>query len=107
MIRFSCPACQQHLCTAPAGAGSKIACPSCGQRVQAPAPPCRDASTPSEAETDGPRLARPYYRAPEDNRGLGYVVAAVCGVVGLKVLVVLLPIVVLIAILCIRLSLMR
>jgi hypothetical protein len=107
MIRFSCPTCQQHLSAAPAGAGSKIPCPSCGQRLEVPAPPCRDVSAPPEPETDGRRPARPYPPAPEENRGIGYTIAAVCGVVGLKVLLVLLPFAVLIVILCIRLSLMR
>ena len=41
MIRFACPSCRAGLQVTDKGAGQKIACPNCGQRLQIPAPPPR------------------------------------------------------------------
>lgn len=38
MIRFKCPACQKVLKVLDEGAGRKINCPKCGQRMRTPAP---------------------------------------------------------------------
>ena len=101
MIRFSCPACTQHI--AAAHAGAKIRCPSCGQRLQVP-----ELSSPSPvSRQSSPRFADGPLPPPEPDRTWRYAVLAVFGVVGLKVIVPLLLIVALILIFCIRLSLMR
>lgn len=90
MIRFSCPACNQHFSAAPDAAGRKMACASCGRRVQIPTPP----------ETRRSDLASgPAYQPAPDRTPL-YVTAAVVAVVGLKLLTVL----AIILILCVRLS---
>src|SRR5438105_3921294 len=39
MIRFACPACQKVLTCQDNGAGRKVACPRCGQRLLIPPPP--------------------------------------------------------------------
>jgi DNA-directed RNA polymerase subunit M/transcription elongation factor TFIIS len=39
MIRFTCPTCQALLTRDDAHAGTKVVCPSCGQRLQVPAAP--------------------------------------------------------------------
>jgi DNA-directed RNA polymerase subunit RPC12/RpoP len=39
MIRFMCPTCLKHLKAPDDGAGRKIPCPRCGQRLQVPTPP--------------------------------------------------------------------
>src|SRR5262245_55116251 len=39
MIRFACPRCKAVLERPENVAGSKFACPSCGQRLQVPLPP--------------------------------------------------------------------
>jgi DNA-directed RNA polymerase subunit RPC12/RpoP len=39
MIRFSCPSCQKALKAPEEGAGRKISCPNCGQRLLIPSPP--------------------------------------------------------------------
>ncbi|MCI0457633.1 MAG: LITAF-like zinc ribbon domain-containing protein [Gemmataceae bacterium] len=39
MIRYYCPRCHMGLQSGPETAGSKMACPSCGQRLQVPQPP--------------------------------------------------------------------
>jgi hypothetical protein len=41
MIRFACPACQTVLQSPDPGAGNKVACPKCGQRLQIPGAPAR------------------------------------------------------------------
>jgi hypothetical protein len=41
MIRFACPACQQVFDAPDRGAGRKVSCPSCGQRLQIPNPAAR------------------------------------------------------------------
>src|SRR5262249_17765183 len=38
MIRFRCPSCQKVLKAPESGAGRKVSCPRCGQRVQIPLP---------------------------------------------------------------------
>ena len=95
MIRFSCPVCTQHLSAAEGAGGRKIECPSCRQRLQIPIPP---AATDDEADGSG-RPPVPYTRP---DQGVRYVVAAACGVVGLKVLllvlVVALPVLLIIAV---------
>ncbi|HJT76851.1 MAG TPA: hypothetical protein VJ739_06575 [Gemmataceae bacterium] len=91
MIRFSCPVCQQHLSARDDGAGQKVACAACGQRLEIPTPP----------KNVPPRSAsRPAYRSPPDHK-VSYATMAVIAVIGLKVLAVL----TLLLILCIRLSL--
>ncbi len=91
MIRFSCPVCQQHLSARDDGAGQKVACASCGQRLQIPAP--------SESRP-APAAPWPAYQSPPD-RAPFYATMAVVAVIGLKVLAVL----ALFLILCIRISL--
>ncbi len=39
MIRFACPICKTSLQSRDQDSGTKFACPSCGQRLQVPAPP--------------------------------------------------------------------
>lgn len=39
MIVFSCPGCKNEMQSVDTNAGSKVICPSCGHRLQVPAPP--------------------------------------------------------------------
>jgi len=39
MIAYSCPKCRAFLTAHEVDAGKKLGCPSCGQRLQVPAPP--------------------------------------------------------------------
>src|SRR5262245_60400283 len=97
MIRFSCPVCQQHLSARVGGAGEKIACPCCGQRLQIPTP---------RENRPTPPAGGPAYRPPEDCTPVKYATLAVVTVVGLKILAILAPILILFLILCIRLSIL-
>jgi hypothetical protein len=79
MIRFSCPVCQQHLSARDDGAGQKVSCASCGQRLQIPTTP--------EHRTHPTALLPPYH--PPADRTSIYAMAAVVAVIALKVLPIL------------------
>ena len=90
MIRFACPICKQHYSAAADAAGRKMACASCGRRVEIPASP---GPQPSAA------VPIPAHR-PAADRTPYFVAAAAAAVICLKLLTVL----AIILILCVRLS---
>jgi hypothetical protein len=50
VLAFKCPACKNQIHVAEAKAGGKIACPSCGQRLQVPSPKQAPRLTPAASQ---------------------------------------------------------
>jgi hypothetical protein len=105
MIQFSCPVCKQRFSANETAAGSKMNCP-CGQRLQVPAPriaqqpqPQPAGSTvsapwngPDERDFDHEQYEAERRAADEKSkRTFRYVLTGLFGLLGFKLLIVIIP----------------
>lgn len=58
-IIFNCPKCDQELAVDSEGAGSEIACPTCGERIVVPQPPAQAPSVMPPTKLPGQDSAHP------------------------------------------------
>jgi DNA-directed RNA polymerase subunit RPC12/RpoP len=79
MIHYACPACETHLSSPDAHAGTKLPCPTCGQRLRVPAvvnhtvlarplPPSAGDAQPAQAQPDRPLDVLEVVEGDRDNR---------------------------------------